>query len=398
MPMPVPIAPIQVTAYTATSAVGVGKAAMRAAVAAQRSGLRPNDFGPAPLATWVGRVDGLDAPLPGSLRRWDCRNNRLAWLGLNADGFPEDVASARRRVGAARVAVVLGTSTSSIGATEEAYRVLDAEGRFPPALRSTRLHTPHSLAAFVQEALGLTGPCLTVSTACSSSAKAFAVAERLLRVGLVDAAVVGGTDTLCGSVLFGFNALQLVSPEPCRPFDARRRGINLGEAAGFALLERGPGPLQLIGHGESSDAHHMSTPHPEGLGAEHALDAALARAGIEAGAVDHINLHGTASTKNDEVEAALVARRFGARTHASSTKGFTGHTLGTAGIVEAAFSLLAIETGQMPGTPNSERLDPVCGPQIRLQPAQGDVRVALSHSFGFGGTNCVLVFARGESA
>jgi 3-oxoacyl-[acyl-carrier-protein] synthase I len=392
-----PIAPIRVKAYTATSAVGVGKRAMAAAVEAERSGLRPNDFGPEPLPTWIGRVEGLETPLPASLSRWDCRNHRLAWLGLTADGFVQAVADARERYGAARVAVIVGTSTSSISATEDAYRVLDAEGRFPTALRSTTLHTPHSLGNFVQDALGLAGPCLTVSTACSSSAKVFASAERMLRLGLVDAAVVGGADSLCGSVLFGFNALQLVSPEPCRPFDVRRRGINLGEAAGFALLERGAGPLQLIGHGESSDAHHMSTPRPDGLSAERALDDALARAGIGAGAVDHVNLHGTASSKNDEFEAALVARRYGPHTHASSTKGFSGHTLGTAGVLEAAFSLLAIESGLMPGTVNSDRLDPACGPQIRLRPARAEVRLAASHSFGFGGTNCVLVFARGDA-
>ena len=394
--MPPTLTPIQVSAYTATSAVGAGKAAMLAAVSAQRSGLRRNDFGPTPLATWIGRVDGLDAPLPGRFAPWDCRNHRLAWLGLNADGFLDAVAAARQRFGPARVGLVVGTSTSSIGATEDAYRVLDAQGNFPAALRNPRLHTPHSLANFVQQALHLEGPCLTISTACSSSAKAFAAAERMLRLDLIDAAVVGGADSLCGSVLFGFNALQLVSPEPCQPFDAARRGINLGEAAGFALLLRGPGPLQLIGHGEASDAHHMSAPHPEGLGAERALDAALARAGIDAETVDHINLHGTASLQNDAVEAALVARRFGPHTHASSTKGFTGHTLGAAGIVEAVFSLLAIETGLMPGTVNSERLDPACGAQVRLRPARGDVRVALSHSFGFGGTNCVLAFARGS--
>ena len=400
--MPEPIVPVQIAAYTATSAVGVGKAAMLAAVAEQRSGLRPNDFSRAPLATWIGRVEGIeDAPLPAALARWECRNNRLAWLGLCTDDFLGAVRAAHARHGAARIAVVLGTSTSSIGATEDAYRVLDAQGRFPMHLRSTLVHTPHSLASFVQEALGLAGPCLTVSTACSSSAKVFAVAQRLLQLGLVDAAVVGGTDTLCGSVLFGFNALQLISPQPCRPFDVDRSGINIGEAAGFALLERaspGASGLQLLGYGESSDAHHMSTPHPEGLGAERALDDALARAGVAASAVDHINLHGTASAKNDEVEAALVARRFGAHTHASSTKGFTGHALGAAGIVEAAFTLLALETGLMPGTLNTERLDPACGPQIRLQPARGEVRVALSHSFGFGGTNCVLVFGRGGAA
>ena len=394
-PAPARIAPLRIAAYTATSAVGVGKASMLAAVAAHRSGLRPNDYGEHPLPTWIGRVEGAEAPLPDALAHWACRNHRIAWLALRADGFFDAVAAARERHGAARIAVVMGTTTSSIEATEAAYRVLDADGNFPVARRSMRVHTPHSIGRFVQDALGLAGPCLTVSTACASSAKVFAVAERLLRLGLVDAAVVGGADTLCGSVLFGFNALQLVAPGPCRPFDVQRHGINLGEAAGFALLERGPGALQLIGYGESSDAHHMSAPHPEGAGAERALDDALARAGVAADAVDHINLHGTASAKNDEIEAAMIARRFGARTHASSTKGFTGHTLGAAGIVEAAFSLLAIETGWMPGMPNTETLDPVCGPQVRLRPARGEVRVALSNSFGFGGTNCVLAFARG---
>jgi 3-oxoacyl-[acyl-carrier-protein] synthase-1 len=399
--VPHPIAPLRISAYTATTAAGVGKAALLAALRAGRSALTPNDFGASPLATWIGRVAGVeDAPLPKPLASWDCRNNRLAWLGLAGDGFIDAVHGARERHGAARVAVVLGTSTSSIGATEDAYRQLDGDGAFPADNRNPRVHTPHSLASFVQEALDLEGPCVTVSTACSSSAKVFATAERMLRLGLVDAAVVGGVDTLCGSVLFGFNALQLVSAEPCRPFDAERSGISIGEAAGFALLERAgaaPAALHLLGYGESSDAHHMSTPHPEGLGAERALDDALARAGIDAGRVDHINLHGTASAKNDEVEAALVARRFPARTHAVSTKGVTGHTLGAAGIVEATASLLAIESGWRPGMINTRHLDAACGPQIRIEPAEAAVRVALSNSFGFGGNNCVLVFAGADA-
>jgi 3-oxoacyl-[acyl-carrier-protein] synthase-1 len=394
---PLPIAPIRITAFTATTAAGAGRHTLLAALREGRSALTRNDFGPTPLPTWIGRVAGIEsAALPKPLAAWDCRNNRLAWKGLNADRFIDAAHAARERYGAGRVALVLGTSTSSIGATEDAYRTLDDEGGFPAGNRNPRVHTPHSLAAFVQEALALEGPCVTVSTACSSSAKVFAAAERMLRLGLADAAIVGGVDTLCGSVLFGFNALQLVSAEPCRPFDANRNGISIGEAAGFALLERdGPGrdaSLRLIGYGESSDAHHMSTPHPEGLGAERALDDALARAGLEPDNVDYINLHGTASTKNDEVEAALVARRFPARTHASSTKGVTGHTLGAAGIVEAVASLLALETGFLPGTVNAETLDPVCGPQIRLGSQRGKVRVALSNSFGFGGNNCVLAF------
>ncbi len=390
------IAPLRITAYTTTTAAGPGKEPLLAALRAGVSALRANDFGAAPLETWIGRVAGVESiALPRSLAGWDCRNNRLAWMGLLADDFIAAAHAARERHGPARVALVLGTSTSSIGATEDAYRSLDAEGRFPASNRNPLVHTPHSLANFVHEALGLEGPCVTVSTACSSSAKVFAAAERMLRLGLVDAAIVGGVDTLCGSVLFGFNALQLVSPAPCRPFDAERNGISIGEAAGFALLERmsdaGEGPV-LLGYGESSDAHHMSTPHPQGLGAEIALDDALARAALDASEIDHINLHGTASAKNDEVEAALVSRRFPARTHASSTKGFTGHTLGAAGIVEAAASLLAIERCFMPGTVNTRTLDAGCGPQIRTASASAEVRLALSNSFGFGGNNCVLVF------
>jgi 3-oxoacyl-[acyl-carrier-protein] synthase-1 len=399
-PPPGRMRPVAVTAYTACSALGPGLEPTAAALRDRRSGLTPNDFGPTPVPTWIGRVTGLESePLPAHLARWECRNSRLAWLGLNQDGFLEAVAHARARLGTGRIAVVLGTSTSSISATEEAYRHLDAERRFPPELRRPEVHTPHSTGDFVQHALGLTGPCVTVATACSSSAKVFAQAERMLRLGLADAAVVGGVDSLCDSVLFGFNALELVSPDPCRPFDPARRGINLGEAAGFALLEPGAarGPA-LLGYGESSDAHHMSSPHPEGRGARLAVRDALARAAVDASQVDYINLHGTASQKNDEVEARVIDELFPARTIASSTKGWTAHTLGAAGMLEAAITLLALESGHAPGTLNSSALDPACGPQIRLGNIDADLRLALSLSFGFGGSNCVLVFSRGCSA
>lgn len=394
--MSVPIQPLAVRAYTATSALGQGLESHVAALSAARGGLIPNDFSSAPLACWIGRVEGVEeAALPAAHAVWECRNNRLAWLGLHQDRFLEHALDARQRYGAARVALVLGTSTASIGATEEGYRQLDGDGQMPPPLRRPLIHAPHSLAGFVAEALGLEGPCLTVSTACSSSAKVFATAERLIRLGLADAAVVGGVDTLCDSVLFGFNALELVSPEPCRPFDRARRGISIGEAAGFALLERvaaAPEAPRLLGYGESSDAHHMSTPHPEGLGAELALRDTLARAGLRADQVDYINLHGTASLKNDEVEAGLVARAFPARTRASSTKGFTGHTLGAAGIVEAVFALLAIRHQLVPGNLGCDEPDPACGPQLALASEAREVNVALSNSFGFGGNNACLAF------
>ena len=395
--MPTRITPLPLTAFTATSTLGSGRAAHAAAILADRGGLRPNDFTRVPLPCAIGRVAGIeDAPLPAELAEYDCRNNRLAWRGVNADGFLDAARACIARHGAERVALIVGTSTSSIGATEEGYRTLD-DGRLPAHLRRPVLHTPHSPGLFLEAVLGTRGPCLTVATACSSSAKIFAKAERMIRLGLVDAAILAGVDTLCDSVLFGFNALELVAPEACKPFDAGRAGISIGEAAGFALVERdgAASAPRLIGYGESSDAHHMSTPHPEGLGARLALDDALARAGLSPADVDYVNLHGTATIKNDEVEAALIADVFPPRLRASSTKGFTGHTLGAAGILEAAITLLAMENDLVPATLNSRTPDAACGPQIAFAREERTIRIALSNSFGFGGSNCTLAFARG---
>jgi len=403
--LPARIPPLAITAYTATSAAGRGLEQLANALRERRSGLIENNFSEHPLACFIGRVDGVEAvELPPGLEAFTARNNQLAWLGLNQDDFRARAHALRDRYGASRVALVLGTSTSSIGETETAYRQLEPDGHFAASQRRPAVHQPHSLGAFVQAALGLEGPCLTIATACSSSAKVFASAERLLRAGFADAAIVGGVDTLCGSVLFGFNSLALVSAQPCRPFDVERCGLSLGEAAGFSILEQihtqnadvDKSAPMLVGYGESSDAHHMSSPHPEGLGAQRAMDDALARAGLDAGDIDYINLHGTSTPQNDAVEAALVARRFPAGTLASSSKGWTGHTLGAAGILEAVITLLAIQRSFVPGTLNAQTLDPVCGPQIILDNREGSVRVALSNSFGFGGNNCCLAFARGD--
>jgi len=388
--------PLRVTAFTLTSAAGAGLDATLEALRTSRSGLRTNDFGDPVLETWVGRVAGIEVrPVPADLRVWDTRNNRLAWLGLSHDGFLDAVAAARHRYGATRVACVVGTSTASIGSTEEAYRRLGPAGEFPAALAVPDIHNPQSIGGFVYQALRLRGPCTTVSTACSSSAKVFANAERMIRLGLVDAAVVGGVDSLCGSVLYGFKSLDLVSPEPCRPFDVKRRGINIGEAAAFALLERdGPSGPWLRGYGESCDAFHMSSPHPQGLGARDAIAGALASSGLAPGDVDYVNLHGTASIRNDEVEATVVASAFPATTLASSTKAWTGHTLGAAGSVEAAIAMIAVANDFVPGTLNCSRPDPSCGPQLVTANVDRRVDVALSFSFGFGGSNCVLAFSK----
>lgn len=393
--------PLAVSHYTATSALGRGRDAHLSALRAGRSGLRANDFGPlrdgSALPTWIGRVDGLeDASLPEALHAWECRNNRLAWLALNQDGLADAAQAAGERYGAARVAIVIGTSTASIGETEDAYATLGDDGEFRPAMRRASIHTPHSLGGFLQAATGLQGPCITVATACSSSAKVFAQAARLIEAGIVDAALVGGVDTLCGSVLYGFNALGLVSENPCMPFDARRDGLSLGEAGGFALLERvdenNAVSPRLLGYGESSDAHHMSAPHPDGLGAQLAMRDALARAGLAASDIGYLNLHGTSTPANDSVEAKAVKALFPATLHASSSKGWTGHTLGAAGIVESTIALLALQHGFLPGTLGSSVPDAECGPQIRFASQEKSIRHAMNNSFGFGGNNCSLLF------
>ncbi len=388
--------PLTITAYTTVSALGRGNAAMLQALRQNNSGLRPLDFPPAELDTYVGYVEGLEQePLPGALAEFECRNNRLALLALRQDNFEQQVAALRHRYGASRVAVLIGTSTSGILNTELAFRQRDETGALPAGFDFAHSHQLSSLVDFVRRCLQLEGPGFTVSTACSSSAKVFADAWRLMEAGLCDAAVVGGVDSLCLTTLYGFNSLELVSPQPCRPADSRRNGISIGEAASFAILEREPGEAacgQLLGFGESSDAHHMSTPHPEGLGAVRAMEEALQRAGLTSDDIDYINLHGTATPSNDRSEDLAISRLFGSTTPCSSTKGWTGHTLGAAGITEAIIAMQCIEHGLMPASLNTEELDPDFGSGILLQQREASVKRVLSNSFGFGGSNCTLIF------
>ncbi|MBL8342470.1 MAG: beta-ketoacyl-[acyl-carrier-protein] synthase family protein [Rubrivivax sp.] len=390
------MAPLAVSAYTLVTALGAGRAATLRALQANASGLRQRGFETAELGTWLGVVDAADAPcLPPGLSAFDCRNNRLAELGLRADGFGDAVRAAAARHGAARVGVFLGTSTSGILSTEVAYRQRDpANGALPAWLDYAHTHDTYSLARYVRAALGLAGPAQVVSTACSSGAKVFATAQRMLAAGIVDAAVVGGVDSLCMTTLYGFRALELVSPDICRPWDAARRGLSLGEGAGFALLERDDAgaALHLLGCGESSDGHHMSAPHPEGAGAAAAMRQALHQAGLEPAQVDYLNLHGTATPNNDSAEDLAVCSVFGTPPDCSSTKGLTGHTLGAAGGVEAAITLLAIEHGLRPANANLLAPDPALQLRVLRAPRLAAVRVAASNSFGFGGSNACLVF------
>ena len=389
--------PLALSAFTASSALGTGQAANLQALREGRGGLRHAGFDVIEQPMWLGEAPGVDeAHLPAALAHWDCRNNRLAWQGLQADGFAARVDAARQRHGAHRVAVLLGTSTSGILQTETAYRRRDAAtGALPSDFRYRETHSAGSVAAFVREALRLQGPAAVVSTACSSGAKVFAQAARWMALGLVDAAVVGGVDSLCLTTLCGFNALELLSPGICRPWDAGRQGLSIGEAAAFALLEReADAPAWLLGCGESSDGHHMSTPHPEGAGAVAAMRQALASAGLAASDVDYLNLHGTATPSNDAVEDLAVATVFGDALPCSSTKGATGHTLGAAGALEAVVCALALQHGLLPGGLNRQAPDPALRSRYLDAPLAAAPRRVASNSFGFGGSNACLVFGR----
>jgi 3-oxoacyl-[acyl-carrier-protein] synthase-1 len=281
-----------------------------------------------------------------------------------------------------------------VHSTELAYRARTSDA-LPDWFSLRYTQNVYSITDFVTRRLGLRGPALTISTACSSSLKVFAAARRAIAAGHCDAAVVGGVDTLCLTTLHGFNSLQLVSSDVCRPADVSRNGISIGEAAGFALLDpASDSGFDLLGYGETSDAHHMSTPDTTGGGAAAAMLAALAMAKLPAAEVDYVNLHGTGSVANDISECRAIVTALGADTPCSSTKGWTGHTLGAAGIVESAICLLAMEYGFLPRSLNTIKKDPAIEAAILLETRHAPLRRVLSNSFGFGGSNCSLLFGR----
>jgi 3-oxoacyl-[acyl-carrier-protein] synthase-1 len=343
-------------------------------------------------------VPGVEDPaLSAHLGAWDCRSHRLAWLALQDAPFRGALTAAMGRHGAHRVGLVLGTSTSGIRSTESAYAHRLEIGRWPEAFDYRKTHAVDALCRFSAQVLGLQGPMAVISTACSSSAKVFLTAQRWIDAGLIDAAVVGGADSLCLSTLHGFDALQLLSSDMCRPFDLARNGISIGEAAGFVLLERRPAAVQFAGGGESSDAWHMSTPHPEGEGAQSAMRTALSAAGIEPSDIGYVNAHGTATPANDRSEAAALSAVFGPYSvPVSSTKGATGHTLGAAGIVEAIVMAQALEHQALPPSTNWITADPALAVNLVTQPGAARMRHAMSNNFGFGGSNCALVFTLGQ--
>jgi 3-oxoacyl-[acyl-carrier-protein] synthase-1 len=355
------VQPLRLTAFSLITCLGSGLEAMLAALQAGRSGLNRRHF-EGGLTTAVGEVVlPLHSPLPPGLAEFDCRNNRLAALALQDGAFAAAVAAARERYGAGRIGIFLG--------------------------------------ALAARMFRLGGPAVVISAACATTAKAFGNAARMMAAGLCDAAIVGGADSLCSTTIYGFRALGLTAEAPCRPFDEARDGLSLGEAAGFTLLEKAGSrghrdDILLLGLGESNDAHHMSTPDPRGQGARLAMERALASAGLGTREIDYINLHGTATRVGDAAEDAAITQVFGSQTPCSSTKGATGHTLGAAGIVETIISALAIRHDFMPGSPNTQTLDPALRCGYLLKTRSGRVARVMSNSFGFGGSNCSLILGR----
>ncbi|MBR0657002.1 beta-ketoacyl-ACP synthase [Roseomonas arctica] len=391
--------PLRITAMTAISAIGTGLAETRAALHARRGGLAPCTLPGMPTGIWTGQLRDADlAPIPEPLAAFDCRNNRIAEAALRLDGFAAAVLDARERLGAARVAVILGTSTSGIEETERGYAQRDAQGALPASFDYARTHDLHSLPRYVRARLGLRGPALSISTACTSGALTLLEAARMIEVGIADAVVAGGADSLCRLTLHGFASLELLSRGACRPCSADRDGICIGEAAGLLLLERATprdsGGLGLLGAGASSDGHHMSSPHPDGLGALAAMRAALASAGLAPAQIDFVSMHGTGTRANDAMEDRAIAQLFGDAVPASSTKGYTGHTLGASGALEAVFAGLCIEDGLIPGCLNIEAGDPGFATRIAVGNGTGRVDRVLKNAFGFGGSNVSLVIGR----
>ncbi len=391
--------------FTLTTAAGCGTEANLDALLNETSGLRHNDFLDVDLDTYIGRVADVEQQqLPGSLADYQCRNNQLAWLALQQDDFTSAIAQVKARYGADRLGVFLGTSTSGILDSELAYQseTFQATGKLPDNIHFREQHNSFSVAEFVRNLLQLKGPAQVVSTACSSSAKVFASAARYIELGLCDAAIVGGVDSLCLTTLYGFNSLELVAQQMCRPADKDRQGLSIGEAAAFILLEKAEHsaattaqqkPVYLRGFGESSDAWHMSSPHPEGRGALQAMQQALQIAGLSAPAIDYVNLHGTATLVNDQTEDRALAKLFSKPVACSSTKGWTGHTLGAAGAVEAIYSALCIQHDFMPKSLNTLSVDPTFTQNILTDTQRSSIHTVATNSFGFGGNNCCLILA-----
>jgi 3-oxoacyl-[acyl-carrier-protein] synthase-1 len=378
------------------NALGSGKGAvLDRLLAGDSSGMTPFSGLLTGRSTVVGAVHAALPPLRAELAAFDCRNNRL--LAAALDQIAPAVECLAARLGPTRIAVLIGTSTSGIAEGENAIEELQRDGRMPRAFHY-RQQEIGMAAEFAARYLRIEGVRYTISTACASSASAFASAQRLLASGRCDAAIVGGADSLCRLTLNGFDALESLAPDVCNPFSANRKGLNIGEGACVLLVTREPAAVRLCGIGEASDGHHISAPDPCGLGAEAAIRAALEAARLAPDDVGYVNLHGTATPKNDEMESRVVARVFGERIPCSSTKSLIGHTLGAAGAQEIGLCWLLLDgerSRRLPAHLWDGAKDPAL-PAIDLVGAgrHWERDVFVSNSFAFGGGNTAIALGR----
>lgn len=380
---------LAITAYSLASALGRTRAATVEALAGGRSGLAPPPMA-LPFATVCGVPPGEPSPLPAELAVFDSRVARIvADLVAPIRG---EIDRAVARWGPGRVGIFLATSTAGILTTEQAWRTLQTTGALPASYDFARQHAYDAMLHVVRGLTGASGPGFVTSTACSSSAKVFGSATRLIRAGLIDAAIVGGADTLCEVTLRGFHALGALDAEACRPFASGRAGINVGEGGALVLVERsGDARARLLAVGESSDAHHISAPHPEGAGARAAMEEALVRAGLRPSEVDCVNAHGTGTLQNDRAEALAIGATLGDQVPVVSTKGYTGHMLGAAGAVEAVLAVLTLEEGFVPASLGCEPVDPEVAVNVVRERTSLAARVVASNSFAFGGSNVTVL-------
>jgi 3-oxoacyl-[acyl-carrier-protein] synthase-1 len=395
------LSPAAITAYSTINACGVGNAALLQALQNNQSFLSDLALFSVLFPTLVGEIKHPLAMLRAELSDYQSRNAQVALTALNyqPDGLRAAIESAKARYGGQRIGVIIGTSTSGLYETESAYRYLLQHHEMPADFHFVTRHAYQATGRFLQLELGLSGVCFAVSTACSSSAKALAAGQRLIANGVCDAVLVGGVDTLCRLTLRGFSSLDLVSATPCTPMDKNRRGITIGEAAALLLLEKTTPQNQhcplLFAVGESSDAYHMSHPHPDGLGAIAAMQNALTLAGLSHTEIDYLNLHATATRVNDAVESKAVYAVFADKVPCSGTKGITGHTLGAAGALETIIALLALEAQFIPATCGLTALDEACDCQVVKKPLFNQaLKRVMSNSFGFGGNNASVIVGR----
>ncbi len=394
--------PVPITAYATISGCGLGNESLYQGLLHNQTTLGELSVLDIPFTTPVGEIKTDLPEIRPELIAYDSRNARVALAALNfsEDGLRVAIEAAKSSFGKDRIGVVIGTSTSGLFETEIAYQVLLEQGKMPDDFHFLTRHAYQATPRSLQKELQLQGPCFAVSTACSSGAKAIAAGQRLINYNVCDAVLVGGVDTLCRLTLRGFNSLELVSSDFCRPMDKNRSGINIGEGAGLLLLQKPATQYRHLPHvlsvGESSDAYHMSSPHPEGKGAVAAMSNALNLAGLKSDDVDYINLHATATPINDQVEAKAVYEVFNDSVPCSGSKGITGHTLGAAGAIEAIVALLALQHQMIPGTCGLQEIDNdfrchIIKDSLPDQPLQ----TVMSNSFGFGGNNASMIFSNG---